>query len=1016
MSYADAALDLTPVSVACLTGLNGSGKSALLEAVTWALWEEARAPSDELVRLGQAEMWVNLCFTLENQVYRVRRARQKAYGRSGQQTGSRGNLDLQVFEGSEAEWLDAVLQIGDAPPVLKWRSLTAPSMRETQKRLKELLRMDYETFITSVYLRQGRADEFTMRSPNERKQVLSDILGLDYFDRLQEICRDRARECKGRIQVLEANLASRSDFEQGYKDSCADIERLAAQLEESLKDLENCALQQSELESQIATLNYLQIRSETARARSLELAADSQSLERRSVELREQEKKLLELVAESESVLEQFRQFEECKAVVESMDNKASRHSELSNRRLELRGRLAMCQGRMEVELEHLESAFKTRQERRDALAKSCNDRDKIESAYNEYRRLLDAELEMSRKREAFTALSARADELQAMISESRVRLEAQTQQKEVLLAELEQLLSVRGEIEQEQDLLRQELAAIDRLEAEFALVEEKGIKVKSQIESMQQQIAQLRKHIRENQEKMQELRQTPDLSNCPLCRSPIVDGKAVFDRYDEDNEASRIEIENLENQIAVLTDERDALRKQYVELHRKLEQRKRLDMRIGEFNERKAAIERAEASRGDLRREVELAGEMLANNTFAPVEKESLVRVKAELVRLEFDPIVFSSFQAQMRSQRHVEMRWQQLQKDLKELAELEAELPLAKERIARMKDDLQTGNFGPDDKAEIEKLDAQLAELAYDKFAHQEQKQRLVSLFGCAEKARDLQKAAQELPELRRASGEISQMLLLRQQELERLEQEALEWSCRLDELPSLKDELERVGLRQQQLESEKGELSKRHLLLQNKLEQLEQDRSDLDTRKKILADNIKEMSEYGQLAEAFGKKGLQAIIIENAIPEIEAEANRILSRLTDNCMHLGLLSQQRTRQGHPVETLEIIIADELGTRSYELYSGGEAFRVDFALRVAMSRLLARRAGAKLETLIIDEGFGSQDELSRAKLIQAIASIKSDFARIIVVTHISEVKDMFPVQLAVSKAEGVSQVALLA
>ena len=41
----------------------------------------------------------------------------------------------------------------------------------------------------------------------------------------------------------------------------------------------------------------------------------------------------------------------------------------------------------------------------------------------------------------------------------------------------------------------------------------------------------------------------------------------------------------------------------------------------------------------------------------------------------------------------------------------------------------------------------------------------------------------------------------------------------------------------------------------------------------------------------------------------------------------------------------------------------SGGEAFRVNFAIRVAMSKILARRAGARLQTLVIDEGFGSQD-----------------------------------------------------
>ena len=163
---------------------------------------------------------------------------------------------------------------------------------------------------------------------------------------------------------------------------------------------------------------------------------------------------------------------------------------------------------------------------------------------------------------------------------------------------------------------------------------------------------------------------------------------------------------------------------------------------------------------------------------------------------------------------------------------------------------------------------------------------------------------------------------------------------------------------------------------------------------------------------MVAAFGKKGIQAIIIENALPEIENEANYILSKLSDNQMHLGLITQQSTRSGNFVETLDILIADNLGTRNYELYSGGEAFKINFALRVALSSLLARRSGSKLETLIIDEGFGSQDESSRMRLIQAINAISHDFARILVVTHISEIKEMFPVQINVSKEDGISEV----
>ena len=78
----------------------------------------------------------------------------------------------------------------------------------------------------------------------------------------------------------------------------------------------------------------------------------------------------------------------------------------------------------------------------------------------------------------------------------------------------------------------------------------------------------------------------------------------------------------------------------------------------------------------------------------------------------------------------------------------------------------------------------------------------------------------------------------------------------------------------------------------------------------------------------------------------------ANALLARLTDSRMHLRLESQRQTRRGDTVETLEIRIGDELGTRSYELFSGGEAFRINFALRVALAKLLASRTGAPLRT----------------------------------------------------------------
>ena len=124
--------------------------------------------------------------------------------------------------------------------------------------------------------------------------------------------------------------------------------------------------------------------------------------------------------------------------------------------------------------------------------------------------------------------------------------------------------------------------------------------------------------------------------------------------------------------------------------------------------------------------------------------------------------------------------------------------------------------------------------------------------------------------------------------------------------------------------------------------------------------------------------------------------------------------LTTQREKVTGGVAETLDIQIADELGTRAYEMFSGGEAFRINFALRVALSQMLARRAGAQLRTLFIDEGFGTQDEEGRNKLVEAITAIQDDFALILAITHIEDLRDSFPVHVLIEKTGDGSRISV--
>jgi len=161
---------------------------------------------------------------------------------------------------------------------------------------------------------------------------------------------------------------------------------------------------------------------------------------------------------------------------------------------------------------------------------------------------------------------------------------------------------------------------------------------------------------------------------------------------------------------------------------------------------------------------------------------------------------------------------------------------------------------------------------------------------------------------------------------------------------------------------------------------------------------------------LERAFGKDGVPALLIEQALPEIETRANDILNRLSGGEMMVRFVTQSRYKDKQREdlkETLAIEISDGVGVREYELYSGGEAFRVNFAIRLALSQILAQRAGAQLKTLVIDEGFGSQDLIGRQRLIEAINLVRKDFAKILVITHIDELKDAFPNRVEVEKTE---------
>lgn len=1010
MSYADAVLDLNGVAVACLTGLNGAGKSALLDAVTWALWEEARGSSDELMRLGEREMWVEVVFAHEGRLYRVRRSRQKQ-GKPGSKGISKGTLEFQIAQQAYSANFTSAASMKD----LSWNSLTAASMKETSKHISDLLRMDYDTFINSAYLKQGRAEEFTTRLPSERKQVLGEILGLSYFDRLQEEARERLRTARARAEILESSLSGVRAVEvdlAAIQDDLTIGERDLAEITQTEIDIR---AKMEELAAQLQEFKVIEHSYGVNAKRLQELESAGEKLGQRRKQYLGRKQSLDALTGKGADVEAEIAEFNRVRSEVEKLDSVHLTVQELTEKKVSLSGELATLRSRLELKAESLEKEFKTLQEQEERLVKDTAEEAKVKSAYQEFKQMLVNEAELSMKQEAFTQLTVRSGELANSISEIKIRLEAELNQKVTALRELEEVRSSRQALSSEGlelEALREEL---ERAEAEFELVEKKGLTIKSEQETLDLKSAEIKGRQGENLEKIRELKEHEHSSICPLCSAPIVDRDAVIKRYLKQNGEMDSELNELACRKETLSQERNELRLRYLDLRKKLERRKELDKRIGQFNEREQALLRVNENFERLSRERQSLEEKLNGNNYAQIERESLVAVKAELFKLEYDPAVFTSIQSQIRLKRHVEGRHQQLLKDLDELERVRQKSPQLKASINEITLEISSETYGSEVREKLKEVVDKLSGYSYDRAEHATLKQRLSELFASTEKAREVVRALAELPEVEGELRSLDEELLAIETQVSAINDEQSGFLTRKKELAAAESALEGLKPAAEELREQKEELGRKVAVLSSRRLSLSEELTRAQERLKELALCREEIEDYAYLAEAFGKKGIQAVIIENAIPEIENEANRILTRLTDNKMHVALITQAKTKSGGISETLDLVIGDEVGTRSYELYSGGEAFKVNFSLRIALSRLLARRSGAKLETLIIDEGFGSQDDASRDRLVKAIRLVQTDFSRVLVITHIADVREMFPVQIQVTKRNGVSSLKLV-
>jgi len=361
------------------------------------------------------------------------------------------------------------------------------------------------------------------------------------------------------------------------------------------------------------------------------------------------------------------------------------------------------------------------------------------------------------------------------------------------------------------------------------------------------------------------------------------------------------------------------------------------------------------------------------------------------------------------------LERRRAEIERDERDATLAAARLPEIEQALADLRSQLAGGMFATQHQEKLARTLEEIDAIGYDEPEHRRLRGELQRLANADAEFGALRVAEQAVQTAREAEAKAQLEVAEWRQGVREAALQLVELEAKLREQVDPREQLQRLLDEVAVIEANERNLRLVLGAAQQRLDDCRRYRGLHDRGVAELTDVRGKVQIYDDLSTAFGRKGVQALIIDAVIPEIEDEANRLLARMSNGRMSVALTTQRVTQKGTVTETLDIAVADELGTRAYEMFSGGEAFRINLALRIALSRLLARRAGAPLPTLIVDEGFGTQDAAGRELLLEAVNAVARDFECLIVITHIDELKDQFDRQIRVEKSATGSTVRLI-
>ena len=1023
LSYREATLDFSGLHTACICGSNGSGKSSLLEAMAWAIWGESRAESkDDIIYMGELETQVDFIFISQGNLYRVIRNRRR---------GQSGALEFQVAT--------TVLQEIEDLDQIKFRTLTEKGIAPTQQKIIDYLKLDYDTFTNSAYLRQGKADEFMIKRPAERKEILANLLKLDQYDGLSDKAKDLAKSYKSQAEILEQTLTSN----QVQIDQKGQLEQDIIQLQNTINQLQEKQAQDRE--------QYQQLQAQQHHRQSWEklltgqqqqhqtFAQDYRRLQQELVTTQQQRQELEAVLKQETEIQTGYTHFQTLQTTEETLSAQFKIYQDSQQQRQQLQEQQRQHLNTLQQQIQGLQARLEALTQQEQDYSQILSQKTDIEAGLEQLKTARNRLTHFDQLQLEVTPILQQRQRLQTELDRAQSRQQARLEELKTSVGKLQRTLNQhRPQLEQQSQSIASQIIELDKKKVYQLRVREKGQErhgfidrlntVKRDYEEKLGELDQKIQLLSKSESEAPETEELPLLQSqfppCPLCDRPLDEHhwNLVISKQQNQQQEFRNEIWVIHEQLVVADRELKILQEEYRQIQEDLLPYEELREQRGKIQAQLESLDQDEQQLQQLILEEKAVQTILETGDYATDLYAELRDLEQKLSQLNYNEQSHALARNEEKRYRWAEIKYSQIRDAQDKLTKINTQKPELETKIQSLTQSLTEEKNNSEIQQKIIILEQKINPMGYNVEEHNRIRTELRQAQIWLTRTEQLNQAKQQYPILQKRLQELETITQERVKNLQAIQGQIELLQEQLKETPDPTESLKQLEqlIQQQRLKLDHylgqfGSLQQQQTQLDNLNAQQIEIKTQLDTTRR-------QYRVYDELAKAFGKNGIQALMIENVLPQLEAETNQILSRLSSNQLHVQFVTQRTSGRGSKssknapkmIETLEILIADARGTRSYETYSGGEAFRINFAIRLALAKLLAQRAGTSLQMLIIDEGFGTQDAEGCDRLIAAINAIASDFACILTVTHIPSLKEAFQARIEVHKTSQGSQIYL--